>query len=116
MSPAQSIVRVIPRNRLPCSAEGTPPIYLAMIRNSVPLVNTTNTSSIRVNEEGNYTCQATNKYGTDEREFVVIFEGEDTPIISLMLFLEIDKSTHMHHLAGQAFLLMLRMFISIHVQ
>ena len=100
MSPAPA-VPVFPGNRLSCSATGTPPIYIAMIRNSVPLVNKTNTASIRVNEEGNYTCQATNKYGTDETEFVVIFEGEDTQIISFMLFLEIDKSTHMHHLAGQ---------------
>ena len=27
-------------------------------------------------EDGNYTCMATNKYGTDVRDFAVIFNGE----------------------------------------
>ena len=31
----------------------------------------TNKASIRVNEEGNYTCRATSKYGMDERTIIV---------------------------------------------
>ena len=66
---------------LSCSATGIPPIYIAIIRNSTTLVNETNTASTRVNEEGNYTCRATSKYGTDEREFVVVMAGKETEII-----------------------------------
>ena len=73
-------MRVILGSRLSCSATGIRPIYIAIIRNSTTLVNTTNTASIPVNEEGNYTCRATSKYGTDEREFEVI-HGEETGII-----------------------------------
>ena len=68
-------------SRLSCSATGIPPIYIAIIRNSTTLVNTTNTASVYVNEEGNYTCRATSKYGTDEREFVVAMAGKETEII-----------------------------------
>ena len=72
-----SVVREFPEGRLSCSAVGIPPIYIVIIRNSTTLVNTTNSASIQVREEGNYTCQAISKYGTDERELTVI-NGEDT--------------------------------------
>ena len=68
-------------SRLSCSATGIPPTYIAIIRDSTILVNTTSTASIRVNEEGNYTCRATSKYGTDEREFVAVIVGKETEII-----------------------------------
>ena len=72
---------VLVGSRLSCSATGIRPIYTAIIRSSVTLENTTNTASTRVNEEGNYTCRATSKYGTDEREFVVVMAGKETEII-----------------------------------
>ena len=56
---------------MPCSAIGTPPIYIAMIRNFTVLMNTTNTASSKLNQEGNYTCVATSKYGTDVKHFVI---------------------------------------------
>ena len=66
---------------LSCSATGIPPIYIAIIRNSTTMENTTHTARIRLSEEGNYTCRATSKYGTDEREFVVVMAGKETEII-----------------------------------
>ena len=66
-------------SRLTCSATaGISPIYIAIIRNSATLMNTINTASIQVNEEGNYTCRATSKYGTDEKKFVVRIAGKET--------------------------------------
>ena len=65
-----------------CTANGTLPIYMAVIRNSTTLVNVTNTAPIRVKEEGNYTCRATSKYGTDERKFIVV-DGESPRLFLL---------------------------------
>ena len=84
--PVIPVLRLPFRLQLSCSAIGAPPIYIAIKRNSLTLLNTTNTASIRVSEEGNYTCQATSKHGTDKREFVVV-NGEDNQIISFTLIL-----------------------------
>lgn len=65
---------VSPGNDVSCSAIGTFPIYIALIWNSVVLVNSTKTATKRFYEEGNYTCEATSKYGTDAR--VILVEGE----------------------------------------
>ena len=70
------VVRTFLGSRMSCTATGTPFVYTAILRNSTKLVNTTDTASIRVDEEGNYTCRATSNYGTDERQFVVI-NGEE---------------------------------------
>lgn len=72
-----SVVRAIPGYRLSCSATGTSPIYTALMKNSSTLTNTTYTATITLYEEGNYTCAATNKYGTDVRDFHVIFKGKN---------------------------------------
>ena len=74
-----SVVRALPGYRLYCLAIGTPPVYTALMRNSTTLVNRTNTATITLHEEGNYTCVSTNKYGTDVRNFTVIFIGETFP-------------------------------------
>ena len=54
-----------------CSAIGALPIYIALIRDFTVLMNTTNTASSKLYQEGNYTCVATNMYGTDVKNFVV---------------------------------------------
>ena len=71
------VVQVLTGTKLSCSATGTPPIYIAIIRNSTTLRNTTTSASIPVTERGNYTCRATSKYGTDEKQ-VVFINGEYT--------------------------------------
>ena len=71
-----SVLRVLPGYKLSCSATGTRPIYTAIIRNSTILVNTAYIAAIRLHEEGNYTCVATNKYGSDVGEVSVIFTGK----------------------------------------
>ena len=63
--------------KLRCSADGTFPIHIVLIRNSTVLVNTTNTvAELEWYTEGNYSCVATNKYGTDTRIIPVILSGE----------------------------------------
>ena len=64
-------VRVEPGSQVPCSATGTPPIYIALIRNFTVLMNETNTANSKIYQEGNYTCVVTSKYGTDVKHFVI---------------------------------------------
>ena len=82
------VVRLFPGDRLSCSAIGIPPIYIAIIRNSTTLANTTKTASIRVSvsDEGKYTCRGTSNHGTDER---VVINGENIQIISFKVFLKV---------------------------
>ena len=72
---------------LSCSARGTPPIYTALIRNSTALVNTTNTATSRLYKDGQYTCLATNQYGTDVKELQVNFTSEVFVFVLNFLFL-----------------------------
>lgn len=83
------VLRVLPGYTLPCSATGFPPIYRALIRNSTVLVNTTFfwNAKVVVKEEANYTCVATNKYGTDVGEVSVIFTGVNSQIFYCRSFL-----------------------------
>ena len=72
---------------LTCSARGTHPVYTALIRTSTVLMNTTNTATIRLYEDGNYTCQAINQYGTDMKELQVNFKSKrfSSGLISIFL-------------------------------
>ena len=68
---SDAAARIEPGSQVQCSATGTPPIYTAVIQNFTVLMNTTNTASSKLYQEGNYTCVATSKYGTDGKHFVV---------------------------------------------
>ena len=50
-----------------CEATGTSPVYVALMWNSIVLVNETNNAVTQLYLEGNYHCIATNNYGTDTR-------------------------------------------------
>lgn len=64
-------------HKLRCSANGTVPMHIVLIRNSTVLVNSKNTAAeLGSYTEGNYSCEATNKYGTDTRVISVIIDGE----------------------------------------
>lgn len=69
-------VRIFPGYRVTFPVTGVFPIQTAVIKNSSVLVNTTSTASIPIHYEGKYTCVSVNKYGTDTREFSVIFNGK----------------------------------------
>ena len=75
MLPA-TVVRILPGYKVTFPVTGTLPIYTAIIRNSTVLVNTTETATFSFYEEGNYTCVATGKYGSDVRNFSVIINGK----------------------------------------
>lgn len=73
---AAPVVRALPRFKLWCSALGIPPIYTALTRNSIVLVNRTGTASILLYKEGNYSCVASSNYGRDVKKMSVIFTGK----------------------------------------
>ena len=69
---SDAAVRVQPGSQVSCSAIGTLPIYIALIQNlTVVLMNKTDNASSKLYQEGNYTCVATSKYGTDLKHFVI---------------------------------------------
>ena len=55
------------------------------------LVNTTRVAEILVKRkgEGNYTCVATNKYGTDIGVVSILFTGNTTLVLSSLIFIKI---------------------------
>lgn len=65
-------------HRVTVLSHRTPPVYTALKRISTTLRNTTSMSieGIQLFEEGLFVCVATSIYGTDEREFSVIFKDE----------------------------------------
>lgn len=69
------VVRSLPGYEVTCSATGSPPIYLALMRDNTVLVNTTTPARVRLYMEGNYTCVATSRYGTNTSNFVLSFVG-----------------------------------------
>jgi len=66
-------MRAEPGSQVSCSATGTPPIYIALIRNFTVVMNTTNIAhaSNKLYQESDYTCVATSKYGTDKKHFII---------------------------------------------
>ena len=80
MLPA-GVVRSLPGYKVWCSASGSPPIYIAIKRNSTVLVNTTGTAKIPLYEEGDYTCVVTSRYGANSSDFFVTFIGKHTSFV-----------------------------------
>ena len=68
---SHAAVRVEPGSQVSCSAIGTLPIYIALTQNFTVLMNKTDNASSKLYQEGNYTCVATSKYGTDVKHFVI---------------------------------------------
>ena len=80
------VIKVLPGYNMSCSAKGARPICTAITWNATVLMNTTAVyAKTQVNEQGNYTCLGTNKYGTDRAEVTVIFAGREDRIFSFII-------------------------------
>ena len=84
------VVRTVPGHVLWCSAEGTPPINMSLLRNSTPFANGTGIVAGQVYKEGNYTCVASNEAASDSRDFSVTFIGMSAYIQCLIWALFIN--------------------------
>ncbi|KAL9978290.1 hypothetical protein ACROYT_G015789 [Oculina patagonica] len=66
-----AVVKALPDYWLWCSAEGTPPVYIGIMKNGNVLTNSTGYAMVRVNNEGTYRCVASNKAGMDSKDIQV---------------------------------------------
>ena len=76
---------------------GTVPTNTSIIRNTSDLVLTSNSALIHFypDEAGNYTCVATSKYGSDSREFSVIFKGMMKLLLHQLLYETLNSSIYL---------------------
>ena len=85
-------VITLPGEKVPFpEVSGTLPIYTAIMKGATVLTNTTNTATVNFFKEGNYTCVATSKYGSDSQEFFVTFRSESITFIDFKF-----QTSHLH--------------------
>lgn len=51
-------VKAVPGQWLWCSADGTPSVYIGIMKDDEDLTNSTGYAMVRVNDGGTYTCKA----------------------------------------------------------
>ena len=68
-------MRTVPGHVLWCSAEGSPPINISLLKDSTSLDNGIGKAWIKIYKEGIYTCLARNEAGSDSREIRVTLVG-----------------------------------------
>lgn len=91
------VVEIYPGSKVDISVAGTVPMNTSIIRNTSDLVLTSNSALINFypKEEGNYTCVATSKYGSDSKEFSVIFKGMMKLLLHQLLYETLNSSIYL---------------------
>ena len=75
MIPSQ-VIRTVPNHYVWCSSDGTPPVNMSLMNSSATLDKGVGTVKSRILINGNYTCNATNEFGTDSKTFHVSVNGK----------------------------------------
>ena len=70
------VILTVQKHYVWCSSDGTPPINMSMMNSSATLAESVGTVKSRIHIDGNYTCHATNEYGTDSKTFHVSLIGK----------------------------------------
>ncbi|XP_068721364.1 uncharacterized protein [Montipora capricornis] len=65
------VVRTVSEHYVWCLSEGTPPINISLINSSTTLAFGKGMVWSKINQDGNYSCIATNDNGTDSKTFYV---------------------------------------------
>ena len=73
--PSQGI-QTVPDHYVWCSSDGTPPINISFLNSSVTLAESVGTVMSRIHIDGNYTCHASNEFGTDSKTFHISLIGK----------------------------------------
>ena len=79
------VVRTVSEHYVWCLSQGKPPISISMMKSSTTLAS--RTEGIvwsKINQDGNYSCKATNEVGTESKTFYVSLIGEI--LLSLLPF------------------------------
>ena len=83
------VAQTVPNHFLWCSTEGFPPIHLSFLKNTTSLADRIGMVTIKVDEEGIYSCLAKNKAGFDSKKFPVTFVGAS--FIYFLLYLRTNS-------------------------
>ena len=77
-------VEIYPGSKVDISVTGTVPMNTSIVRNTSDLVFTSESVHFLFHpyEEGNYTCVATNGYGSDSRDFSIVYRGKTYPQVT----------------------------------
>ena len=75
------VIRTVPDHYVWCSSDGAPPINMSFLNSSVTLAESVGTVMSRIHIDGNYTCHATNEFGTDSKTFHVSVIGKITVFV-----------------------------------
>lgn len=78
-------VEIYPGSKVDISVTGTVPMNTSIVRNTSDLVFTSESVHFLFHpyEEGNYTCVATNGYGSDSRDFsIIVYRGKTYPQVT----------------------------------
>ena len=67
-----------------CLSEGTPPISMLLMNSATRFASGQGIVGSKINQDGNYSCIATNEAGTDSKTFHVSLIGEI--LLSLLPF------------------------------
>ena len=86
-------VEIYPRSKVDISVTGTVPMNTSIVRNTSDLVFTSESVHFlfHPHEEGNYTCVATNDYGSDSRDFSIVDRGKAYPQVTSLLILSVSN-------------------------
>ena len=70
------MVRTVSEHYVWCSSEGTPPISVSLMNSTTTLASRKGIVWSKLNQDGNYSCVATNEAGTESKTFYVTLIGE----------------------------------------
>ena len=70
------MVRTVSEHYVWCSSEGTPPINISLMNSTTTLASRKEIVWSKLNQDGNYSCVATNEVGTESKTFYVSLIGE----------------------------------------
>ena len=82
------VVRTARRHIFWCSSEGSPPIKVSLFKNSTFLADGIGMVARIIDEEGIYSCLASNVAGTDSKEFKITVVGRSLLFRFLVVVLQ----------------------------